>query len=146
MNIAIAIVGFLIAANIVLMLLLYLRQSEHIYKPTYEIETIPDRLDYEYESVMFKTSDNVTLNGWFIPNLISVWPPGRLPELQHSLSISSKRFDPIPTPPNQFGSATETIISLARRLFDIPNFITMVGKQPPSRARNSRFQTDGPGD
>jgi len=39
-----------------------------MYKPTHEIETTPDRLGYEYDSIMFKTSDNMTLNGWFIPN------------------------------------------------------------------------------
>ena len=68
MNIVIAITGIIVGAYIVLMLLLYLRQSEHIYKPTHEIETTPDSLGFEYESIMFKTSDDVTLNGWFIPN------------------------------------------------------------------------------
>jgi len=70
-NIAIAIVGTIIGLYIALMLLLFLRQSEHMYKPTHEIETTPDRLGYEYESIMFKTSDNMTLNGWFIPNHVS---------------------------------------------------------------------------
>ncbi len=67
MNIAIAILGSIVGIYFALMLLLYLRQSKHLYKPTHEIETTPDRLGFEYDSIMFKTSDNITLNGWFIP-------------------------------------------------------------------------------
>jgi len=68
MNIAIAIIGTIIGIYIAFMLLLYFTQSRHIYKPTHEIESTPESLGLEYDSIMFKTSDNMTLNGWFIPN------------------------------------------------------------------------------
>lgn len=68
MNIVITILGLAIGVYFAFLLLLYFRQSRHMYKPTHEIETTPDRLGYEYDSIMFKTSDNMTLNGWFIPN------------------------------------------------------------------------------
>ena len=71
MIIALTILGILAGLYVAFMLLLYFRQSSHLYKPTHEIETTPDSLGYQYESVMFKTSDNMTLNGWFIPNNIS---------------------------------------------------------------------------
>ena len=67
MNIAITILASIVGIYFALMLLLYLRQSKHLYKPTHEIETTPEQLGFEYDSIMFKTSDNITLNGWFIP-------------------------------------------------------------------------------
>lgn len=71
MNIAIAILGIIIGTYLAFLLLLYLTQSRHIYKPTHEIESTPEHIGLEYDSIMFKTSDNMTLNGWFIPNDIS---------------------------------------------------------------------------
>lgn len=68
MNIVIIILAAIIGIYFAFLSLLYFRQSKHMYKPTHEIETTPDRLGYEYDSIMFKTSDNMSLNGWYIPN------------------------------------------------------------------------------
>ncbi|MBC8390815.1 MAG: alpha/beta hydrolase [Actinobacteria bacterium] len=46
---------------------LFLNQSKYVYYPTKEIISNPSYLGLEYEDIFFKTSDNISLNGWYIP-------------------------------------------------------------------------------
>ncbi len=61
----------IIAIPVVLYLLfivnLYLVQSRHIYCPTAEIATTPDKHGLEFEAIDFETSDGLMLHGWFVP-------------------------------------------------------------------------------
>jgi len=43
-------------------------ELKSIFYPTKEILVNPKQVDLEFEDVFFKTKDNVTLNGWFIPH------------------------------------------------------------------------------
>lgn len=51
------------------LLLLFLRyiETRTLFYPTKEITAFPDRANLEYKDVYFKTSDNIKINGWFIP-------------------------------------------------------------------------------
>ncbi|MBL1262010.1 MAG: alpha/beta hydrolase [Thiotrichaceae bacterium] len=46
---------------------LYLVQARHIYCPTAEIATTPDKHGLKFESVNFESSDGLMLHGWFVP-------------------------------------------------------------------------------
>jgi len=46
---------------------LYLVQARHIYCPTSEITTTPDKHGLAFETVDFETCDGLTLHGWFVP-------------------------------------------------------------------------------
>jgi len=39
------------------------------YQPTPEIQITPQRLNYDYQEVSFKSLDGTRLNGWFIPGI-----------------------------------------------------------------------------
>lgn len=49
---------------------IYLRYIERrtIFYPTREIEYLPNQLGLEFEEIFFKTSDNIDINGWFMPS------------------------------------------------------------------------------
>jgi len=61
----------IIAVPVVLYLLfivnLYLLQARHIYCPTTEIATTPDKHGLAFEAVEFESSDGLMLQGWFVP-------------------------------------------------------------------------------
>ncbi|MDD5120873.1 MAG: alpha/beta hydrolase [Candidatus Omnitrophica bacterium] len=51
------------------LLLLFLRyiETRTLFYPTKEIPAFPDRASLEYQDVFFKTTDNLEINGWFVP-------------------------------------------------------------------------------
>jgi len=60
-----------IAALLIIGLLLsFLRyiETRTLFYPTKEIPSFPDRANLEFQDVFFKTTDNVKLNGWFVPS------------------------------------------------------------------------------
>jgi len=59
----------LIASITIGVLLLFLRyiETRTLFYPTKEIQAFPDRANLGYKDVYFKTSDNVKIDGWFIP-------------------------------------------------------------------------------
>lgn len=50
-----------------LSLLVFLMQKEVIFHPSKTISMTPDMLKMDYDDCFFKTSDNLTLNGWYVP-------------------------------------------------------------------------------
>ena len=56
-------------ALIVGLLLSFLRyiETRTLFYPTKEIQAFPDRANLEYQDVVFKTTDNVKITGWFVP-------------------------------------------------------------------------------
>ena len=42
-------------------------EKRNIYFPTAEIDSTPTEIGLRYESVSFRTADNVRLHGWFVP-------------------------------------------------------------------------------
>jgi len=56
-----------IALYLLFIVHLYLVQARHIYCPTAEIATTPDKYGLTFESIDFETSDGLTLHGWFVP-------------------------------------------------------------------------------
>jgi len=61
------IIAIPIALYLLFIVNLYLVQARHIYCPTAEITTTPDKHGLKFESVDFKTSDSLMLHGWFVP-------------------------------------------------------------------------------
>jgi len=61
----------IIAVPIALYLLfivnLYRVQARHIYCPTSEIATTPDKHGLAFEAIDFETTDGLMLHGWFVP-------------------------------------------------------------------------------
>ena len=49
-------------------LILYLFQSSFIYFPSRDITLTPEAVGLSFESVKFKTEDDITLSGWYIPS------------------------------------------------------------------------------
>jgi len=49
-------------------LILYLFQSNFIYFPSRDIIITPEAAGLSFESVKFKTEDDITLSGWYIPS------------------------------------------------------------------------------
>lgn len=49
---------------------IYLRYIEGrtIFFPMAEIEYLPNQMGLEFEEIFFKTSDNIDINGWFLPS------------------------------------------------------------------------------
>ncbi|MCK4753446.1 MAG: alpha/beta hydrolase [Planctomycetes bacterium] len=47
--------------------ILYFRQPSFLYSPVREVLYTPDELGFDFEDVVFKTSDGLKLNGWYIP-------------------------------------------------------------------------------
>lgn len=48
-------------------LVLYFMQPVFLYSPVREVAYTPGELGLDFESVVFKTSDNLRLTGWYIP-------------------------------------------------------------------------------
>ncbi|MEN8261602.1 MAG: alpha/beta hydrolase [Pseudomonadota bacterium] len=63
----ITIVAMLFGGYIVLVAVVFFAQSALLYFPSHDVFATPDRVGLSYESVKFKTSDNLTLDGWYIP-------------------------------------------------------------------------------
>ncbi len=61
----------LISVWILLSILLYLFQPGFIYYPYKKVEVTPAAIQLKYEDVFLTTSDNIKLNGWWIPRLNS---------------------------------------------------------------------------
>ncbi len=94
---------------LVLMSMVYLRQSSLVYNPTHptrEIVHTPAERALAYETVMLHTKDNVQLQGWFVPQMQSPYVvlifhgnagniSHRLDTLEifHRLGVSSFIFD-----------------------------------------------------
>jgi pimeloyl-ACP methyl ester carboxylesterase len=57
----------LAGAYAVLATLLYFYQSSFIYYPERQWVATPEQFGLRYESVTFKTTDGVTLSGWYVP-------------------------------------------------------------------------------
>jgi len=57
----------LAAAYMIWAVTLYLMQPKFLYRPVRQVTYTPDELGIKFENIMFKTSDNVQLNGWYIP-------------------------------------------------------------------------------
>jgi len=67
MLIFIEIVAVLLIAYSVLALTLYFMQPKFLYKPVRDVPYAPNEMSLDYEDVIFKTSDDILLNGWYIP-------------------------------------------------------------------------------
>lgn len=48
-------------------LILYLMQSRFVYWPKQGTWTTPNKIGLEFEDVVFRTSDGLLLNGWYVP-------------------------------------------------------------------------------
>ncbi len=48
-------------------LILYLRQSRFVYWPKRGTWPTPNKIGLEFEDVVFRTSDGLLLNGWYVP-------------------------------------------------------------------------------
>lgn len=55
------------AAYIMLVLLLYLLQSQMVYHPQKFIAYTPEDVGLSYEDISFTTEDGINLHGWYIP-------------------------------------------------------------------------------
>ena len=61
------IIAILIALYLLFIVNLYLVQARHIYCPTSEIATTPDKHGLVFESIDFETTDGLMLHGWLVP-------------------------------------------------------------------------------
>lgn len=61
------IIGSIAAGYILLVLLMYVMQSNLVYHPQSNIWATPASVGLPYEDVTFRTEDEVTLHGWFVP-------------------------------------------------------------------------------
>lgn len=61
------IIGIPVATYLLFLVNLYLVQHRHIYCPTREIATTPDKHGLDFEAVDFESTDGLTLHGWFVP-------------------------------------------------------------------------------
>jgi len=61
------IIAVAIALYLLFIVNLYLVQARHIYHPTSEIATTPDKHGLAFESINFETTDGLMLHGWFVP-------------------------------------------------------------------------------
>jgi len=57
----------LLLAYVGLSIVLYFNQGRMVYLPTNQIQTTPQTVGLNYESVKLKTKDGVELSAWFIP-------------------------------------------------------------------------------
>ena len=57
----------LLLAWLGLSILLFFRQSSMVFVPNATIETSPSQLGLLFDDIVFRTRDNETLNGWFVP-------------------------------------------------------------------------------
>lgn len=48
-------------------IILYIMQPHFLYCPVREVVYTPDELGMDFEDVVFKTDDDLSLNGWYIP-------------------------------------------------------------------------------
>src|SRR5699024_233996 len=62
------ILGLLLAGYLLVLLLMYLFQSQIIYHPTKGLWTDPSAAGLSYENVSFETEDSLQLHGWFVPS------------------------------------------------------------------------------
>lgn len=60
-------IAILAALYLLFLLNLYRVQSRHIYCPTQEIATTPDKHGLPFEAIDFETTDGLMLHGWFVP-------------------------------------------------------------------------------
>ncbi|MCP4177360.1 MAG: alpha/beta hydrolase [bacterium] len=74
MNIFLIIVLALCLIYLLVVLFLFLIQKKLIFHPTKEIIANPGDIDLPYEDVTLFASDNIKLNGWFIPKIKLVNP------------------------------------------------------------------------
>jgi len=61
------IIALPVAVYLLFLLNLYLVQARHIYCPTQEIATTPDKHGLAFEAVDFASTDGLMLHGWFVP-------------------------------------------------------------------------------
>lgn len=55
------------AGYLILVLLMYVMQSSFIYHPQSNLFSTPSNIGLQYEDVTFRTEDQLTLHGWFVP-------------------------------------------------------------------------------
>lgn len=63
-----SILFIIVSVWILLSLLLYIYQPKFIYYPYANIEATPQTIGLEYENVTLTTSDDLKINGWWIPH------------------------------------------------------------------------------
>jgi fermentation-respiration switch protein FrsA (DUF1100 family) len=61
------IIGILLIVSLPVLFLRYYIEPRTLFYPTKDIDSFPDRVNLEFQDVFFTTSDNIRLNGWFIP-------------------------------------------------------------------------------
>ena len=60
-------VGVLLVTYLALATMLYFMQPKFLYSPMREVFSTPAELGLDFENVIFKTTDGLDLNGWYIP-------------------------------------------------------------------------------
>lgn len=63
-----SLIFILVSVWILLSLLLYFFQPGFVYFPVADLVTTPKDAGLSYEDISLKTSDNIKINGWFIPH------------------------------------------------------------------------------
>ncbi|HJO92215.1 MAG TPA: alpha/beta hydrolase [Victivallales bacterium] len=69
MDIFLIIILVLFVIYFLIVLFLFLIQKKLIFHPRKEIVANPGDINLQYEEITFFSSDNIKLNGWFIPNI-----------------------------------------------------------------------------
>jgi fermentation-respiration switch protein FrsA (DUF1100 family) len=64
-------IGVLLITYLVLAAVLYVIQPKLLYSPSREVSSTPAEIGLDFEDVVFKSSDEMDLNGWFIPAMNS---------------------------------------------------------------------------
>ncbi len=59
--------GSVATVYLIIMAWAYFMQSNMVYFPSAIVDITPDKINLQYEEVNLTTSDNVTINGWYIP-------------------------------------------------------------------------------
>ena len=67
MNLLKLFISLCLAAGACLFFLRYI-ETRTLFYPTKDVASFPDRANLEFEDVFFKTTDNLTLNGWYVPS------------------------------------------------------------------------------
>ena len=61
------IAGVIVGGYLIILLLLYLFQTNMVYHPTKKLWTDPSKAGFVFEDVSFQSSDGLTLHGWLVP-------------------------------------------------------------------------------
>lgn len=67
MSVVWSVVLVIVITYSILALTLYFMQPKFVYSPVREVTYTPADMDLDYEKAVFKTADNLSLEGWYIP-------------------------------------------------------------------------------